>query len=66
MAKAKTMISTAKDIPMNAFMAMKNTDQNRDEKWIQNFLSQSLVEEIPWECSKVKLRGFEITQIFKI
>merc|ERR1712186_132269 len=62
MAKAKTMISTAKDIPMNAFMAMKNTDKNRDEKWIQNFLSQSLVEDIPWECSKALIilkEGFQ-------
>ena len=37
---------------MNAFMALKNTDQEKDVKWIQNFLSESLVEDIPWECSK--------------
>merc|ERR1719361_1239303 len=38
---------------MNAFMAMKNTDDgHKDEKWLQNFLSESLVEDIPWECSK--------------
>ena len=43
---------TAKDIPMNAFMAMKNSAEDKDEKWLQNFLSESLVEEIPWECSK--------------
>ena len=49
--KSKSMIMTAKDIPMNAFMAMKN-DEKKDEKWLQNFLSKSIVEEIPWECSK--------------
>ena len=51
--RSKSMIATAKDIPMNAFMAMKNTDDgHKDEKWLQNFLSESLVEDIPWECSK--------------
>jgi hypothetical protein len=50
--KSKSMIMTAKDIPMNAFMAMKNSAAAKDEKWLQNFLSESLVEEIPWECSK--------------
>ena len=50
--KSKSMIMTAKDIPMNAFMAMKNTAHEKDEKWLQNFLSKSIVEEIPWECSK--------------
>ena len=50
--KSKSMIMTAKDIPMNAFMAMKNSAEDKDEKWLQNFLSESLVEEIPWECSK--------------
>ena len=49
--KSKSMIMTARDIPMNAFMAMKN-DEKKDEKWLQNFLSKSIVEEIPWECSK--------------
>ena len=46
------MITKSKDISMNAFMALKNTDQEKDVKWIQNFLSESLVEDIPWECSK--------------
>lgn len=50
--KSKSMIITAKDIPMNAFMAMKNTAHEKDTKWLQNFLSKSIVEEIPWECSK--------------
>ena len=58
----KSMIATAKDIPMNAFMAMKNTAQEKDEKWLQNFLSESLVEDIPWECSKALIilkEGFQ-------
>ncbi len=50
--KSKSMIMTSKDIPMNAFMAMKNSAGEKDEKWLQNFLSESLKEEIPWECSK--------------
>ena len=82
--KSKSMIMTAKDIPMNAFMAMKvlysfyvklidmfffkdssnlisriffffvmkNSAAEKDEKWLQNFLSESLVDDIPWECSK--------------
>ena len=50
--KSKSMITKSKDISMNAFMALKNTDQEKDVKWIQNFLSESLVEDIPWECSK--------------
>lgn len=50
--KSKSMIVTAKDIPLNAFMALKNTASEKDEKWLQNFLSESVVEEIPWECSK--------------
>merc|ERR1719361_2918048 len=48
---------------MNAFMAMKNTDDgHKDEKWLQNFLSESLVEDIPWECSKALIilkEGFQ-------
>merc|ERR1712155_330896 len=31
---------------------MKNTAHEKDTKWLQNFLSKSIVEEIPWECSK--------------
>merc|ERR550532_2190298 len=50
--KSKSMITKSKDISMNAFMALKNTDQEKDVKWLQNFLSKSIVEEIPWECSK--------------
>ena len=46
------MIKSAKDVSMNAFMALKNNDKEKDVKWIQNFLSESLVEDIPWECSK--------------
>lgn len=60
--KSKSMIMTARDIPMNAFMAMKNTAHEKDEKWLQNFLSESLVEEIPWECSKALIilkEGFQ-------
>ncbi len=51
--KSKSMIVTAKDIPMNAFMAMKGAaSEKHDEKWLRNFLSESVVEEVPWECSK--------------
>ena len=31
---------------------MKNSAAEKDEKWLQNFLSESLVDDIPWECSK--------------
>ena len=60
--KSKSMIMTARDIPMNAFMAMKSTAHEKDEKWLQNFLSESLVEDIPWECSKALIilkEGFQ-------
>ena len=60
--KSKSMIMTAKDIPMNAFMAMKNTADQKDENWLQNFLSESVVEEVPWECSKALIilkEGFQ-------
>lgn len=50
--KSKSMIMTAKDIPMTAFMAMKSNTDEKDEKWLQNFLSESVMEDIPWECSK--------------
>jgi hypothetical protein len=33
-------------------MAMKNTADAKDEKWLRNFLSESVMEDIPWECSK--------------
>ena len=66
--KSKSMIMTAKDIPMNAFMAMKNSAEEKDEKWLQNFLSESLVEEIPWECSKALIilkEGYQVRCCFK-
>jgi hypothetical protein len=50
--KSRSMIMSAKDIPMNAFLAMKTSASEKDESWLQNFLSESVVEEIPWECSK--------------
>ena len=54
---------TAKDIPMNAFMAMKSAAASeKDEKWLQGFLSESVVEEVPWECSKALIilkEGFQ-------
>ena len=51
--KSKSVIMTAKDIPMNAFMAMKGqSGEKKDERWLQNFLSESIMEDIPWECSK--------------
>ena len=51
--KSKSMIMSAKDISMNAFMAIKSkADDEQSENWLQNFLTQSLVEDIPWECSK--------------
>ena len=60
--KSKSMIMTAKDISMNAFMAIKNTASEKDERWLQNFLSESVVEDIPWECSKALIilkEGFQ-------
>jgi len=59
--KNKTVISTAKDIPMNAFLAMRNSE--KDERWLQNFLSESVVEDIPWECSRALIllkEGFQV------
>ena len=50
--KSRSMIMSAKDIPMNAFLAMKTSASEKDGSWLQNFLSESVVEEIPWECSK--------------
>ena len=49
---SKSMIMSSKDIPMNAFLAIKTTAEKKDEGWLQNFLSESVVDEVPWECSK--------------
>ena len=49
---SKSMIMSSKDIPMNAFLAMKTTADKKDEGWLQNFLTESVVDEVPWECSK--------------
>ena len=55
---------TAKDIPLNAFMAMRGAAAGeKDEKWLQGFLSESVVEEVPWECSKALIimkDGFQV------
>ena len=61
--KSKSVIVTAKDIPMNAFMAMKGAAAEKDEKWLRGFLSESVVEEVPWECSKALIitkDGFQV------
>merc|ERR1719206_1080471 len=50
--QSKSMIMSAKDIPMNAFLAIKTTSDEKDETWLKNFLSESVVDDIPWECSK--------------
>ena len=50
--QSKSMIMSSKDIPMNAFLAMKTTADKKDEGWLQNFLTESVVDEVPWECSK--------------
>ena len=60
--KSRSMIMSAKDIPMNAFLAMKSTADNKDGSWLKNFLSESVVEDIPWECSKALIilkEGFQ-------
>ena len=48
---------------MNAFMAIKSkADEQQSENWLQNFLNESLVEDIPWECSKALIilkEGFQ-------
>merc|ERR1719509_162359 len=49
------MVMSAKDIPMNAFLAMKGKAEKKPEdagSWLQNFLSESVVDDVPWECSK--------------
>merc|ERR1719410_1104767 len=56
------MIMSSKDIPMNAFLAIKTTADKKDENWLQNFLSESVVDEVPWECSKALIilkQGFQ-------
>ena len=61
--KSKSVIMTSKDIPMNAFMAIKNTADSEDSKWLQSFLSESVMEDIPWECSKALIimkNGFQV------
>ena len=61
--KSKSVIATAKDIPMNAFMAMKSTADEKDENWLRNFLSESVIEDVPWECSKALIllkEGFQV------
>ena len=50
--KSKSTIFSAKDVSMNAFMAMKGKADEKDDGWLQNFLTESLVEDVPWECSK--------------
>ena len=37
---------------MDAFNVMKGKADEKDKGWLQNFLTESLVEDIPWECSK--------------
>merc|ERR1711936_403958 len=31
---------------------MKTTADKKDENWLLNFLSESVVDDVPWECSK--------------
>ena len=50
--KSKTMVMSAKDISMDAFHVMKGKADEKDKGWLQNFLTESLVEDVPWECSK--------------
>ena len=63
--KSKSVIMTAKDIPMNAFLAMKSAaaSEKQDEQWLQGFLSESVRDEVPWECSKALIitkDGFQV------
>merc|ERR1711983_670572 len=46
------MVMSAKDISMDAFHVMKGKADEKDKGWLQNFLTESLVEDVPWECSK--------------
>ena len=60
--KSRSIVMSAKDIPMNAFLAMKSTADEKSQSWLQNFLSESVVEDIPWECSKALIilkEGFQ-------
>jgi hypothetical protein len=50
--KSKSMVMSAKDISMDAFNVMKGKADDKDKGWLQSFLTESLVDEIPWECSK--------------
>ncbi|CAB4061505.1 unnamed protein product [Lepeophtheirus salmonis] len=50
--RSKSTIMSAKDISMNTFMAMKTNDQDDKTSWLKNFLSESIAEDVPWECSK--------------
>ena len=50
--KSKSTIMSAKDISMDAFNVMKGKADEKDKGWLQSFLTESLVEDIPWECSK--------------
>merc|ERR1719220_1253297 len=43
---------SSKDIPMNAFLAIKTTAEKKDENWLKNFLAESVVDDVPWEWSK--------------
>ena len=50
--KSKSMVMSAKDISMDAFHVMKGKADEKDKAWLQSFLTESLVGDIPWECSK--------------
>ena len=74
--KSRSMIMSAKDIPMNAFMAIKSGNEvgselseGGGEKWLQNFLSESIVEEVPWECSNALILlkdGFQVRKSVRV
>ena len=61
--KSRSMVMSAKDIPMNAFLAMKGqAEKGKDESWLKNFLADSVVDDVPWECSKALIimkEGFQ-------
>ena len=60
--KSRSMVMSAKDIPMNAFLAMKGKAEKKDESWLKNFMSESIVDDVPWECSKALIimkEGFQ-------
>merc|ERR1719295_2395549 len=31
---------------------MKGKAEQKDESWLSNFLAESVVDDVPWECSK--------------